>query len=255
MGISYREGRCNTSFHFVNLIISASLKPATHIALIMLDTKIFLLALCCLLISSVFGNATQDTGSRQNAECSSVVCSQQSSYNLASEIIDEVSKQIKMEFDASHTYLAMAAYFGRDDVSYRGFAKFFMKASEEEREHGVKLVNYLNLRGGYPSIRQIDQPGQKWSRPSETILDPNPVDAFTTVLQLEKDVNSALLDLHWLAQQKNDAHLQDFLEAEFLNEQVDSIRELSGFLTVLKRLQNDHLGIHQLDEEMFNGSR
>merc|ERR1712038_170416 len=246
MGISYREGRCNTSFHFVNLIISASLKPATHIALIMLDTKIFLLALSCLLISSVFGNGTQDTGSRQNAECSSVVCSQQSSYNLASEIIDEVSKQIKMEFDASHTYLAMAAYFGRDDVAYRGFAKFFMKASEEEREHAVKLVNYLNLRGGYPQIKSIDKPAGTWE---------GPVEAMEAALQLERQVNSALLDLHWGAQEKNDAHLQDFLEAEFLSEQVDSIRELSGFVTVLKRLRNDNLGIHQFDEELFHGKR
>ena len=49
--------------------------------------------------------------------------------------------------------------------------------------------------------------------------------------------------------------MQDFLESEFLNEQVDSIRELSGWLTVLRRLQNDPLGLHQFDEEPFHGKR
>jgi len=172
--------------------------------------------------------------------------SAQSCENFAVHSISAINTQIKMEFDASHTYLAMAAYFGRDDVAYRGFAKFFMKASEEEREHAVKLVNYLNLRGGYPQIKSIDKPAGTWE---------GPVEAMEAALQLERQVNSALLDLHWGAQEKNDAHLQDFLEAEFLSEQVDSIRELSGFVTVLKRLRNDNLGIHQFDEELFHGKR
>lgn len=174
-------------------------------------------------------------------------CSNESSQNLAVHNINRISNQIQMELQASHTYLAMAAYFGRDDVAYRGFAKFFMKASDEEREHGVKLVNYLNLRGGYPKIKSVDAPARsEWS---------SPVKAMEDALYTERLVNDALLDLHWDAQHKNDAHLQDFLEAEFLSEQVDSIRQLSGFITVLRRLQDNPLGLHQFDEELFNGSR
>jgi len=174
-------------------------------------------------------------------------CSNESSQNLAVHNINKISNQIQMELKASHVYMAMAAYFGRDDVSYRGFAKFFMKASDEERDHAVKLINYLNLRGGYPKIKTVDAPDRsEWSSPVQAVKD---------ALATERLVNDALLDLHWDAQNKNDAHMQDFLESEFLNEQVDSIRELSGWLTVLRRLQNDPLGLHQFDEELFHGKR
>merc|ERR1712004_309878 len=110
--------------------------------------------------------------------------SEESCQNLAVHNINGISDQIKKELDASHTYLAMAAYFGRDDVSYRGFAKFFMKASDEEREHAVKLVNYLNLRGGYPRIKGVDKPIATWD---------SPVVAIQEALRLEREVNSALL--------------------------------------------------------------
>lgn len=174
-------------------------------------------------------------------------CSSESSQNLAIHNINKLSDQIQMELEASQTYLAMAAYFGRDDVAYRGFAKFFMKSSDEERAHAVKLVDYLNLRGGYPKIKGIDAPARsEWSSPIKAIED---------ALYTERLVNDALLDIHWDAQNKNDNHLQDFLESEYLNEQVDSIRELAGFLTVLRRLVDNPLGIHQFDEELFNGSR
>merc|ERR1711872_1071103 len=36
----------------------------------------------------------------------------------------------------------MAAYFNRDDQALHGFAKFFQKSSDEEREHGMKLMEF-----------------------------------------------------------------------------------------------------------------
>jgi hypothetical protein len=39
-------------------------------------------------------------------------------------------------------------------------------------------------------------------------------------------VNESLLGLHKVAGEKGDAHLCDFLESEFLNEQVESIKKV-----------------------------
>lgn len=39
-------------------------------------------------------------------------------------------------------------HFDRDDVALYGFAKFFKKLSDEEREHAEKLMKYQNRRGG-----------------------------------------------------------------------------------------------------------
>ena len=42
----------------------------------------------------------------------------------------------------SYIYHALYAYFSRDTVHLPGIAKFFKEASEEERDHAEKLMDY-----------------------------------------------------------------------------------------------------------------
>ena len=46
-------------------------------------------------------------------------------------------------------------YFDRDDVALKGFAKFFKQSSDEEREHGEKLMKLQNTRGGRIVLQDI----------------------------------------------------------------------------------------------------
>ncbi len=48
-----------------------------------------------------------------------------------------------------------AHYFQRDDVALRGFAKFFKKNSEEEREHAEKFMEFQNKRGGRILLQDV----------------------------------------------------------------------------------------------------
>lgn len=49
--------------------------------------------------------------------------------------------------------------------------------------------------------------------------------------------------------------LQDFLEGEFLTEQVESIKQLSDFIAILRRTESNPVGWHIFDEELYNGKR
>merc|ERR1712137_437085 len=123
-----------------------------------------------------------------------------------------INKQINMEFYASYVYLSMSAFFNRDDQALHGFAKFFKKSSDEEREHGMKLMEYQTKRGGRTVFQDISKPTtMEWGTPLQAMLG---------ALELEKTVNQSLLDLHAAAGEKGDAHLCDFLEANYLDEQV-----------------------------------
>lgn len=51
------------------------------------------------------------------------------------------------ELKAAIQYLAMAAHFSRDTINRPGFAKLFFEAASEEREHAIKLISYLLMRG------------------------------------------------------------------------------------------------------------
>ena len=70
---------------------------------------------------------------------------------------------------------------------------------------------------------------------------------FWLILILQ--VNQSLLDLHKASDSKGDAHLCDFLEAEYLGEQVEGIKEIGDMITKIKRA-GDGLGLHIMDKEI-----
>lgn len=74
-----------------------------------------------------------------------------------------------------------AYYFDRDDVALPGMHWYFKHASDEEREHAMKLLKYLNKRGGRIILEDIKNP--------EAQGEMTAVEAMTKALELEKEVN------------------------------------------------------------------
>ncbi|KAF6333099.1 ferritin heavy chain 1 [Rhinolophus ferrumequinum] len=127
-----------------------------------------------------------------------------------------INRQINLELYASYVYLSM------------NFAKYFLHQSHEEREHAEKLMKLQNQRGGRIFLQDVKKPDRDdWE---------NGLNAMECALHLEKSVNQSLLDLHKLATDKNDAHLCDFIETHYLNEQVKSIKELGDYITNLRKM-------------------
>jgi len=161
--------------------------------------------------------------------------------NFHEECEDALNKQINLELYASYVYLSMAYYFDRSDVALPGLYKYFKKASGEEREHAMKFLTYQNKRGGDVVLTDIQAPSRRnWNSAK---------DAMTEALQLEKKVNQKLLELHGIASTHNDANFMDFLETEYLQEQVDAIKEIADHVTNLERV-GEGLGIFIYDKEL-----
>jgi len=155
-----------------------------------------------------------------------------------------INMQINMELYASYVYHSMATYFDRDDVALKGFSKFFRHQSEEEREHAEKLMKYQNMRGGRVVLQAIQKPeNDEWGTGLE---------AMQASLALERKVNEALLKLHGTADTNNDPQMMDFLEGEYLKEQVESIKCIADHVTNLKRV-GPGLGEYIYDKESLDG--
>lgn len=162
--------------------------------------------------------------------------------NFHQEVENAINNQINMELSASYIYQSMSFYFDRDDIALPGFSHFFKHNSDEEREHAEKLMKYLNKRGGRIVLQNIAKPSQdEWG---------NGLNALETALDLEKKVNQSLLSLHELATSKVDPHLTDYLEGEFLDEQVESIKKLGDYITKLKRAGPTGLGEYLFDKDL-----
>lgn len=143
-----------------------------------------------------------------------------------------INKHINMELYSSYVYQSMSVYFDRDDVALRGFTKYFKKFADEEREHAEKFMKYQNTRGGRIVLQPIQKPDRdEWG---------TGLDAMKTALELEKTVNQALLDMHQVADSHGDAQMADFIESEFMEEQVQAIKEISDHITNLTRVGPGH---------------
>jgi len=162
--------------------------------------------------------------------------------NFHAESEAAINKQINIELHASYVYQSLAWYFDRDDVALPGFHKFFSKQSEEEREHAEKFMKYQNARGGSIVLQNVEKPERdSWG---------SPLEAMQAALELEKNVNQTLLDMHKLAGSHGDAQMCDFLEDNFLKEEVESIKQLANYVTMLKRV-GPGLGEYMFDHEQL----
>ncbi|CAI5790673.1 ferritin light chain, oocyte isoform-like [Podarcis raffonei] len=146
-----------------------------------------------------------------------------------------VNRLVNQFLHASYNYLSLGFYFTRDDVALSKFSSFFRHLSEEKHEQAEKLLTFQNRRGGRVVLQDVKKPERdEWT---------NGAAAMDAALQLEKNLNKALLDLHQVATSHTDPHLCDFLETHFLDEEVKLIKKLGDHVTNLKRVRAKDEGL------------
>ena len=105
----------------------------------------------------------------------------------------------------------------------------------------MKLITYQNKRGGRVVFQDVNKPTtQDWK---------SAMAAVEASLELEQTVHRHLLELHKIADSHGDAQLTDFIEGEYLKEQVEGEKELGDLITRMKRA-GDGLGLHIVDKEL-----
>ncbi|XP_061999967.1 ferritin-4, chloroplastic [Rosa rugosa] len=158
-----------------------------------------------------------------------------------------INEQINVEYNVSYVYHAMYAYFDRDNVALRGLAKFFKESSEEERGHAEKLMEYQNKRGGRVKLQSILMPLSEFDHAEKG----DALYAMELALSLEKLTNEKLLHLHHVADKTKDVQLADFVESEFLAEQVEAIKKISEYVAQLRRVGKGH-GTWHFDQMLLH---
>ncbi|XAR65972.1 Ferroxidase [Bertholletia excelsa] len=158
-----------------------------------------------------------------------------------------INEQINVEYNVSYVYHALYAYFDRDNVALKGLAKFFKESSEEERDHAEKLMEYQNKRGGKVKLQSILMPQSEFDHAEKG----DALHAMELALSLEKLTNEKLLNLHAVASQNNDVQLADFVESEFLGEQVEAIKKISDYVAQLRRIGKGH-GVWHFDQMLLH---
>lgn len=162
---------------------------------------------------------------------------------------EALQRQIVKEMNAALTYLSMGVKFAEDKMHRPGFSEFFFKAANEEREHAIKIIEYLLMRN-----ELINVPG---AIAAEDKKFENGMEALERAFELETEVTEKILGIIKICEQEkfNDYHLVDYLTTDFLDEQYKGQRDLAGKIETLEKMNRMHgkLGEFLFDKKLLNG--
>lgn len=139
---------------------------------------------------------------------------------------EALNTQISNEFAAAHQYTAIAAYYAQE--TYPRLSAFFYAQADEEREHALKMVNYLLDRDVKADIGGVAEPQTDFA---------DHVEPIKLALEQEKRVTVQISELFKIARETNDFTSEQFIHW-FLEEQVEEESSMSDLLTVAERTRS-----------------
>ena len=150
-------------------------------------------------------------------------------------VVTELQRQFNQELGAAHAYLALAAWC--DAQNFKGFARYFSKQAEEERQHAQRFMQHLLDRGVLPVLKSLDAPTSDFSslldvaRRAKGMEQTNTtgINACYAAALREQDYPAQVL-LHWFISEQVE-------EEDWADEMVDRIQRANcaGGLSDLDR--------------------
>ncbi|HRP89958.1 MAG TPA: ferritin [Edaphocola sp.] len=159
---------------------------------------------------------------------------------LLNTIQEALNKQVEMEAASSQAYLAMASW-AEIQPGLDGVTNFFYQQSEEERIHMLKLIRYINERGGFGVVPSLSQP---------TITFPSLTKVFEEFLKHEVAVSNSINDLVGLCLEERDFSTHNFLQW-YVNEQLEEEALARTLNDKLVLIGEDKSGIYLFDKDIM----
>ncbi len=149
-----------------------------------------------------------------------------------------INDQIKKEASSSQFYLAMASWSENNGLN--GTAKFLYAQSDEERFHMLKLVKFVNERGGRAIIPSIEQPPIEFD---------NLTKIFELLLEHEIMVTESINELVDICLQEKDYSTHNFVQW-YVSEQLEEEASARSILDKLKLIDGDKGGMYMFDRDL-----
>ncbi|HTN47131.1 MAG TPA: ferritin [Flavipsychrobacter sp.] len=160
---------------------------------------------------------------------------------LSKTIQEALNRQVQMEAQSSQAYLAMASW-AEIQPGLEGVTEFFYNQSEEERVHMLKLLRYINERGGYGMVSELKQP---------MVTFPSLKKLFDEFLNHELQVSNSINELVDMALQEKDFATHNFLQW-YVSEQLEEERTARTLNDKLEMIGEDRGGLYLFDRDMMN---
>ena len=157
---------------------------------------------------------------------------------LKKNIEDLLNRQVEREGYSSILYLAMASW--AETEGYNGVADWLYAQAEEEKEHMLKVIKFINERNGKAIIPSFDKPPADFD--GLKVL-------FDQVLEHEKYITSSINDIVAASNKENDFSTHNWLQW-FVSEQVEEESSVQAIIDKLN-LVGDH-NLYMFDRDIMS---
>lgn len=148
-----------------------------------------------------------------------------------------LNQQINKEFYSAYLYLDMANYYDAQDLD--GYANYYMVQAQEERDHALLFMKYMQNNGLKVTLEAIGKPDKEF----KTLLDP-----LVIAAEHERYVTELINIIYREAHEAKDFRTMKFLDW-FVDEQMEEEDSADAMVNRYNLFGQDPKGLYLLDQE------
>ncbi|MGB5244801.1 MAG: ferritin [Lutimonas sp.] len=157
---------------------------------------------------------------------------------LKEKIESALNEQVLIEAESSQIYLAMASW--AEVLGFEGVASFMYAHSDEERMHMLKLIKFINERGGHAKVPALKAPPVKFGSFKEM---------FQNLFDHEVKVSQSINDLVDVTLTEKDYATHNFLQW-YVSEQIEEEALARHILDKINLIGDDKGGLYLFDNDI-----
>ena len=148
-----------------------------------------------------------------------------------------LNDQINKELYSAYLYLDMANYY--DELDLDGYANYYTIQAQEERDHALLFMKYMQNNGLKVTLEAIAKPDKEF----HSLLDP-----LVIAAEHERYVTALINNIYHEAHQAKDYRTMKFLDW-FVDEQMEEEENADKMISRYRLFGQDPKGLYLLDQE------
>lgn len=157
---------------------------------------------------------------------------------LNEKVVDLLNDQINKELYSAYLYLDMANYYAEEGLE--GFRTWFTVQVQEERDHAMLFLQYLQNNGEKVILKVIDKPDKVFATYDVPLKES---------LEHERYVTSLIHDIYDAAYTVKDFRTMQFLDW-FVKEQGEEEKNAEDLVKKYELFGSDAKSLYMLDNEL-----
>jgi len=157
---------------------------------------------------------------------------------LNEKVASLLNTQVNKEFYSAYLYLHFSNFYS--ELGLDGFSNWYMIQAQEERDHAMLMLQYLQNNGGKATLETIAKPDKELT---------GRLQVLELGLEHERYVTSLIHDLYEAAHSAKDFRTMQFLDW-FVKEQGEEEKNAADMVKKMKLFGDDAKSLYMLNSEM-----